>query len=239
VEMVVGLIVLVALIVGGFMLFNRLRASPTADRASRAFRSRIDEVQESKHREPTVETLRPGDAIAFSDGSNVVVTSVLECQEQVGPRNSVWRWSFLDDRRMLEAARDGNVLYERQEVARQEGPLFERFVAEADQGGILKLFEQRVRANVAASTPVTFEYADRTFHLRSTGTFTAKHSGRSLGEVWEDISPQAGDNVYFEAEAPTGEQLLGIWTSHIALLVGQPVGLTDIDAIYPGGEELA
>jgi hypothetical protein len=236
--MLIGLIVLVALIVGGLMIFNRLRASPTADRATRAFRSRADDVQEVNHRDPTVETLRPGDAIAFSDGTNVVVTSVLECQEQVGPRSSAWRWSFLDDRRMLEAARDGNVLYDQQEIARQEGPVFERLVAEADQGGILKLFEQRVRANVAASTPVTFEHAGLTFHVRSTGTFIAKHSGRRLGEVWEDISPQAGDNVYFEAEAPSGEQLLGIWTSHIALLVGRPVGLTDIDAIYPGGEDL-
>src|SRR5690349_11666701 len=199
--MLIGLIVFVALIVGGLMICNRLRASPTADRATRAFRMRTEDVQEVKHRDPTVEARRPGDAIAFSDGTNVVVTSVLECQEQVGPRSSAWRWSFLDDRRMLEAARDGNVLYDSQEVARQEGPAFERFVAEADQGGILKLFEQRVRANVAASTPVTFEHGGLTFHMRSTGTFTAKHSGRPLGEVWEDISPQAGDNVYFEAEA--------------------------------------
>jgi hypothetical protein len=53
-------------------------------------------------------------------------------------------------------------------------------------------------------------------------------------DVWQDISPQAGDNVYFEAEAQSGEQLLGVWTSHILLLVGEPLGITDIDAIYPG-----
>lgn len=230
-------IILIVLVVGGFLLFNRLRATPEADRAARVLRSRREEAAPTV-REPTVNTLEPGDAIALGDGTNAVVDTVLECREQVGPRTTAWRWNFLDDRKLLETAPDGNVLYDRSEIAYQGGELFQRLVAEADQGGILKTFEQRVRAGAVASEPLTFEHAGLTFHMRSTGTFTAVARGKSLEgrDAWQDISPQAGDNVYFEAEARSGEQLLGVWTSHIALLVGQPLGLTDIDAIYPGAE---
>jgi hypothetical protein len=238
-EQLIGLLVLAILVIGGFVLFSRARASSTADRAARMVRSRIDNVQERKAREPTLETLRPGDAVAFSDGSNALVSSVLECREQVEPRVSAWRWSFLDDGKMIEVAPDGNVIYDRSEIAYQGGELFQQLVSEAGQGGVLKLFEQRVRAGTVATNPLTFEHASLTFHMRSTGTFSSVASGKPLGEVWRDISPQAGDNVYFEAEAQSGEQLLGVWTSHIVLLVGQPLGVTDIDAIYPGMEESA
>jgi hypothetical protein len=239
VEQLIVLVVLAILVVGGFMLFNRLKASPTASRAAQVARSRIDNVKENKLREPTPETTQPGDAIAFSDGTNGLVESVLVCNEVVGPRSSAWRWSFLDDGKMIEAAPDGNVLYDRSEVVYQGSEPFQHLIAEASQGGVLKLFEQRVRAGTAASNPMTFDHAGLTFHVRSTGTFAAQASGKPLREVWRDISPQAADNVYFEAEAPSGEQLLGVWTSHIALLVGHPLGVTDIEAMYPGSEESA
>ena len=233
-EQLIPLVILIILVVGGFVIFNRLRASPTVDRGVRAARMHLDNPSEPSLREATPSTLEPGDAIAFSDGGNAVVESVLECRERVGPRTTSWRWSFLDDAKMLEAAPDGNVLYERSEVAYQGGELFQRLVAEADQGGILKSFEKRVRDGTVASDPLKFDYDGLTFHMRSTGTFTAAARGKPLGEVWQDISPEAGDNVFFEAEAQSGEQLLGVWTSHIVLLVGRNQGLTDIDAIYPG-----
>lgn len=230
--------ILLVLVVGGFYIFTRLRSTPEAERARNVMRSRRHEDAPAV-REPTISTLEPGDAVAFGDGTNAVVETVLECREQVGPRTTAWRWSFLDDRKLLEAAPDANVLYDRSEVAYQGGELFQRLVAEADQGGILKTFEQRVRAGTVASEPLTFEHAGLTFHMRSTGTFTAAMRGKPLDgvDVWQDISPQAGDNVYFEAEARSGEQLLGVWTSHIALLIGQPLGITDIDAIYAGAGE--
>jgi hypothetical protein len=234
VEQLIGLIVLVVVVIGGFMVFNRLRASPTVDRAARVARMHLDDVKEPGLREPTPTTLEPGDAVSFSDGGNAVVETVLECREVVGPRTTSWRWSFLDDGKMLEAAPDGNVLYDRTEVAYQGGELFQRLVAEADQGGILKSFEKRVRDGTVASDPLRFEHDGVSFHMRSTGTFTASVRGKSPGEVWQDVSPEAGDNVFFEAEAQTGEQLLGVWTSHIVVLVGRSLGLTDIDAIYPG-----
>ena len=235
-DALIPLIVLIVVVVGGFVLFTRLRATPEAARAQQVWRSRREDAQAPAVREPTVQTVEPGDAVAFSDGDNAVIVSVLECREVVGPRTSTWRWSFLDDGKLLEAAPDANVLYTESSVAYQGDATFQRLVAEPEQGGVLKTFEQRVRSGTSASEPVTFEHAGHTFHMRSTGTFSAQARGKPLGEVWQDVSPSAGDNVYFEAEAQTGEQLLGVWTSHIALLVGRPLGLTDVDAIYPGTE---
>ena len=64
-------------------------------------------------------------------------------------------------------------------------------------------------------------------------------------DVWRDINPSnPGDNVYFELEptqdvpaAQSGSEVLGIWTSHIALLFGRPLRPADIQAIYPHAEE--
>ena len=64
-------------------------------------------------------------------------------------------------------------------------------------------------------------------------------------DVWRDINPSnPGDNVYFELE-PTedtpgddsGSEVLGIWTSHIALLFGRPLKAGDIQTIYPRAEQ--
>ena len=238
-ELLLSLVVLLILIVGGLFLVVRLRGSTTVNRAARVIGSRLDDVPKSNHREPTVETLLPGDAVAFSDGGNGLVVSVLECSEQVGPRSTSWRWSFLDDQKLIEAVPDRNILYDGSEVTYQGTSLFNRLSAEAGQGGIIKLFEQRVRAGTNASNPLSFEHADLTFHMRSTGTFGAKALGKPLGEVWRDVSPEPGENIYFKAQAASGEQLLGIWTSHILLLVGRPLGITDVDAIYPGTEGAA
>jgi hypothetical protein len=238
-EFLVGIIILVVLIVGGVVLFNNLRTSPTGARAARAIRSQIDTPRQTRQREPSLETLEPNDAIAFGDGGNGLVMSVLECSEQVGSRTTTWRWAFLDDGKLVEAGPEGRLLFEPPEIAYQGGETFQRLVADPDQGGVLKLFEQRVRTGSSATNPTYFEQAGQTFRLSSTGTFAARASGRPLGEVFRDISPQAGDNIYFEAEADNGDHLLGIWTTHIALLVGQPLGLTDVDAVYAGGEETA
>lgn len=236
-EPLVLLVVLVILIGGGFFVFQRLFGSDTARRAARVMQSRLDENPAGPaRREPSVENLLPGDAVSFSDGTDAIVQSVLECREQVGPRTTGFRWSVLDGGRLLEWAPDATVLYTTRTVAPQGGELFQQFVASPAQGGILKTFEARVQAGTAASNPVSFEREGETFHLRSTGAFTARVLGGSPGEVLADVLPNADENVYFEAEAQSGAQLLGVWTTHILLLVGHPVGRTDIEAIYPGSE---
>ena len=236
-ELVISLVVVIVLIAGGFFLFQRFFGSDTARRAARIVKSRIDDGRAGPaQRQPAVDNLLPGDAISFSDDSDSVVRSVLECREQLGPRTTSFRWSVLDDGRVLEWAPDATILYSTRSVAYQGEEPFQKLTDAPAQGGVLKTFEARVQASTVASNPVTLEHDGQAFHMRSTGTFTARLLGDAPGEVLADVAPNADDNVYFEAEARDGSQLLGIWTSHILLLVGKPLGKTDIAAIYPGSE---
>ncbi|MCC7106324.1 MAG: hypothetical protein IT307_14375 [Chloroflexi bacterium] len=236
--MLVLLLVILVLIVGGFMLYRRLSSSDTGRRAARVVASRLDgPTAGPARREPSVDNLLPGDVVSFADEGDHVVQSVLECSEQVGPRSTGFRWALLDGNNVLESASDGAVFYTRRAVAYQGGEQFQKLVAPPTEGGALKTFEVRVQAGTIASNPVVFQHDGGEFHLRSTGTFTARTLGATPGEVFADITPNADDNVYFEAESRNGDQLLGIWTTHILLLVGRPVSKTDIEAIYPGSED--
>jgi hypothetical protein len=92
-----------------------------------------------------------------------------------------------------------------------------------------------------------FEYEGRVYRVVSTGIFDARPIGQTKFpnlDVWRDVNPtNPGDNVYFELE-PTVEtpgddssEVLGIWTSHIALLFGRPLKAADIQSIYPRAEQ--
>jgi hypothetical protein len=90
-----------------------------------------------------------------------------------------------------------------------------------------------------------FEYEGAVLRIVSTGIFDARPIGQTSYpnlDVWRDINPSnPGDNVYFELE-PTqedanGTEVLGVWTSHIALLYGRPLKAGDIQSIYPRSEE--
>jgi hypothetical protein len=119
---------------------------------------------------------------------------------------------------------------------------------------VLKAFEARVRQGTAARQPTLFEYDGRVYRVVSTGIFEARPAGAPSyrqdalpkAEVWRDIHPSnPADNVYFELEptedVPEGEsgsEVLGIWTSHIALLFGRPLLPADVQTIYPAaGQE--
>jgi hypothetical protein len=180
--------------------------------------------------EKTVANLEPGDGLAFWDGQNCLVDSVLRCTEVVNERVTEWQWVLLSDGRLLEIAPDANMVYDAPEVLQQGSEPFEQLTGER---GVLRAFEQRVREEVAGSQPVHFQYGDVNYQVKSTGTFTAQVGGQPLTrDVWRDVSPNAGDNVYFEMAAESGAAL-GVWTTHIALYVGQPLRETDIDSIYP------
>ena len=58
----------------------------------------------------------------------------------------------------------------------------------------------------------------------------AYHTGITAQRSASDPS----QNVYFELDAPDGTQGLGIWTTHILLLIGEPLKTSDIRALYPG-----
>lgn len=235
-EGLITLLVLVALVIGGLVLYGRLRASPEARRVETILRAERRTTTEAPAlREPTVETLRPGDAVSFWDGEDAIVDCVLECEERLGARRTRWRWNLLRGGRLLETAPDGNVLYTSSTVLYQGTAPFEELTAEPASGGVLKTFEARVRASTVGSNPVFYEHEGRRFQVRSTGTFAATPLGPPpTAEVWRDLADDPSQNVYFEMDAPDGTQALGIWTTHILLLVGEPLKTTDIRSIYPG-----
>jgi hypothetical protein len=221
------------------------------DRLNRALHQALDpdKAQTSQVRQPTLESLEPGDVVSLWDGGDAVVEAVLVCREEVNGRETTWRWNLLDEGRMLAVAPEGNVLYTRTVVFHQGSEEFETLTCDPEQGGALKAFEARVRQGSAARHPVLFEYQGKPYRVVSTGVFDARPAGRPSyvpgaypkSEVWRDINPtNPGDNVYFELEptdpAPDDDgqnEVLGIWTSHIALLFGKPLSGADIRSIYP------
>lgn len=216
------------------------------DRLNRAIQQHLDPDHPlPRSRQPTIEDLLPGDVVSFWDGGDSVVQAVLECREELNRRVTVWRWNLLDEGRVLEVTPEGTTLYERCAVLHQSSAEFETLTADPDQGGVLKAFEARVREGTAARNPTLFEYEGNAYRVVSTGIFDARPLGQPSYpnlEVWRDINPNnAGDNVYFELEPTQDDQadseVLGIWTSHIALLFGRPLKPGDIQTIYPRSEE--
>jgi hypothetical protein len=221
-------------------MFNRL---------NRALQQALDPSKPAGQvRQPTLETLLPGDVVSFWDGGDNVVQAVLDCREELNRRETAWRWDLLDEGRVLEVTPEGNVLYERSVTVHQDSADFETLTTSPEQGGVLKAFELRVREGNAARNPTLFEFESRVYRVVSTGIFDARpvdQSGYPNLEVWRDVNPSnPGDNVYFELE-PTeetpgdtsGSEVLGIWTTHIALLFGRPLKPGDIQALYPRAEK--
>jgi hypothetical protein len=216
------------------------------DRLNRALQQRLDPDKTGPHlRQPTVENLLPGDVVSFWDGGDNVVQAVLECKEELNRRQTVWRWNLLDEGRVLEVTPEANTLYERTVVVHQSSAEFETLTADPEQGGVLKAFEARVREGTAARNPTLFEFEAKVYRVVSTGIFDAHPVGNPAYPevaVWRDINPSnPGDNVYFELEPTTDDEsvsdVLGIWTTHIALLFGRPLKPADIQSIYPRSEE--
>lgn len=219
------------------------------DRLNRALQQHLDPNRlPPQQRQATTETLLPGDVVSFWEGGDAVVQAVLECREELNRRETVWRWNILDEGRVLEVTPEGTTLYERTDILHQTSAEFEVLTADPAQGGVLKAFELRVREGTAARNPTLFEYGDSVYRVVSTGIFAARSIGQTGYpnlEVWRDINPTSpGDNVYFELEptedlpeGASGTDVLGIWTTHIALLFGRPLRAGDIQTIYPRSEE--
>jgi hypothetical protein len=207
-----------------------------------------DKTSARQRQQPTVETLLPGDVVSFWDHGDHVVQAVLECREELNRRETVWSWYVLDEGQLLSWSPEGDTLYQRTEILNQSSAEFETLTSDPEAGGVLKAFESRVRQGTAARNPTLFEFEGNVYRVVSTGIFAARPIGRTAFPnlaVWRDINPSSpGDNVYFELE-PTLEsedpdsptEVLGIWTSHIALMFGRPLKPGDIQTIYPRAEQ--
>jgi hypothetical protein len=219
------------------------------DRINRVLQQHLDPNRpQSQARQPTVDSLLAGDVVSFWDGGDNVVRAVLQCSEELNRRETVWRWNILDEGRVLEVTPEATTLYERTAILHQTSAEFEVLTADPEQGGVLKAFEARVRQGTAARNPTLFEYEGKVYRVVSTGIFDARPIGQTGYpnlDVWRDVNPNnPGDNVYFELEptedlpeGESGSDVLGIWTTHIALLFGRPLKAGDIQTIYPRSEE--
>jgi len=184
-----------------------------------------------------VETLQPGDVLALWDGKEVLVERVVECQETLPTRVTRWRWVFLEAGQLLGVTPAGNTLYADTKVLKQGTAPYEELAAGAEQGGILKTFEARVQNRSVGRDPVFWDFEGQRYQIQATGTFSAPDQAFPQTEVWREVSVDEGQNVYFRMVGPEAAQVLGIWTSHIALLVGRVLTRTDVREIYRAGRQ--
>ena len=180
-------------------------------------------------------TLQPGDAISFWGEGDKVVTCVFDCREGIGERSYTWRWIFLDDGSLLEHSPDGRWRYAEHQIIPQGSSLFSDLVG---PGGMLEVFEARVRNDTVGDDPVFVELRERRYRVTSTGTVEAQRRGSAPGlGPWTQLLTNAEENIYFSLVAADDEEngVLGLWTSHVCLSFGKPVTDTDVTGIYPRG----
>ncbi len=180
-------------------------------------------------------SVKPGDVIALWSGQEPLVERVVSCQETLPGRVTRWKWVFLEKGQLLAATPSGNVLYDRTAVLYQGTAPYEQLTGEIESGGVLKTFEARVRDGSVGTNPVFFDYEGQRYRVLSTGTFAAPDEPVPEAEVWSDVQADEGQNVYFRLAGAEGVQVLGIWTSHIALLFGKPLATSDVREIYRSG----
>ena len=244
----------IALIILAGYLFYRQRSQSVSGEPSRQGPARAPQIGQAGAPAPaehSLRDLRPGDAITFWGIGEQVVTSVLQCREEVSGRLAHWQWALLDGGGVVESSLEGLRLYVEPRIIHQGTAEFENLVPPA---GALARFEEHVRAGNVGRNPVLFEDGERTYKIVSTGTFAVTLLGDPpTGEVWRDISTNPSENVFFELQpvsspAPDGnghgrrgvedppeeEQLLGIWTSHIWVGKGKRLKESDVTGVYAG-----
>jgi hypothetical protein len=191
-------------------------------------RQRRKDAGHAPVQETTPQTLRPGDALMLWNGDDRIVQTTLALAEHLNNRETDWRWLLLDGDTVLEVLSGGEtVYYDRWEIVQQGSVDFVRLVG--DQDGLLRVFEARVRDGSSALNPTVFEYDGGQWQLLATGTFVVRDAaGGALGEVWRDVTPNEGDNVYAKFVGSGGEKALAVWTTHIGFLRGRDLGPSDL-----------
>jgi hypothetical protein len=176
--------------------------------------------------------LQRGDVIVFWDTGDAIVTATLDCSESTSGRQTTWRWLFLSSGPMIEAAGRTNTIYEQTDVIAKGTVAFQRLTGSAHDGGALQTFEARQRNGTEVTDPVVFRMDAAAYRLVSTGTFSCTRTGPLDEPVWRDISSIEGENVYFRMQSTDGSEVLGVWTTDIALLKGRPLANAEIKGLY-------
>jgi hypothetical protein len=177
-------------------------------------------------------SLAPGDVVEIWEGGSLVVKTVFVCQETVDDRSYGWRWTFMDDRSLLEASPDGCFWYRAHQIVKQGSDLYEELVA---QDGALVRFEQRVREGSSGRRPVEITIDGKSYRLTGTGTVGVKQTGPDPEPMpWRSFDRNPESNVYFGLVdvADDSNVKLGLWTVHVCLSSGRELSETDVTAVY-------
>ena len=202
------------------------------DRMRDALRGKKQQEKVEIRTTETPADLRRGDVIVFWEAGDAVVTATLDCWENLSGRQTTWRWLHLSSGAILETLGSDTYIYESTEIIQQGTVAFQRLIGSAAEEGVLQTFEARVRNGTVATDPVSFRMGDAAFRVKSTGTFLCAREGPLTADVWRDISDEQGQNVYFRMQSTEGAEVLGIRTSHIALLTGRRLPPTEIKGLY-------
>lgn len=176
--------------------------------------------------------LQRGDAIVFWEMGDALVTATLDCREHLSGRERAWRWLFLSSGAMLEVIGGATAIYEQTDVIARGTVAYQRLTGSVQDDGVLQTYEARARDGSLATDPVVFRMEDAAYRVAATGTFSCVRAGSLDRAVWRDISEQAGENVYFRMQSTDGAEVLGIWTSDIALLRGRHLAGAEIKGLY-------
>jgi hypothetical protein len=176
--------------------------------------------------------LQRGDVIVFWEGGDALVTAALDCSETVAGRRSTWRWLFLSTGPMIEVVGDATRIYERTDIIPRGTVAFQRLTGSVQEDGVLQTFEARIRDGSVAMDPVVFRMEETAYRVLGTGTFSCTRAGPLTQAVWRDISDDESQNVYFRMQSTEGAEVLGIWTTDIALMYGRPLANAEIKGLY-------
>src|SRR5207245_9357466 len=82
--------------------FDGAERQPMFNRLKRDLQQALDPNKTGPQpRQPTVDSLLPGDVVSMGDLGDHVVESVLDCREELNQRVTSWRWNLLDEGHML------------------------------------------------------------------------------------------------------------------------------------------
>jgi hypothetical protein len=170
----------------------------------------------------------PGDQIGLRASAPLTIRTALHCGESIGGRLTTWRWLFLDDGSLFEAAPKGCFHYERHEVVPTGSDLFVELVA---QDGALVRFERRVRAGTVGRRHIRVTLDGQPYRVAFTGTAAVQRFGPAPElAAWRDLRPEADQNVYFGLLQDTDphQAALGLWTSDVCLSFGERVEPSEV-----------
>jgi hypothetical protein len=176
----------------------------------------------------------PGDTVQLAGEERPrAFETVFLCSETIEGQVTEWRWIFLDDGSLLEAAPKGIFRYGRHQAINRGTRRHQELVA---QDGALVRFEGHVRAGTWAQRPVHVTVEGVSYRVVYTGTVSAQQLGPEPPlAAWRTFNPDPAKNVFFGLTSTSDEQatILGLWTDDVSLSFGRELRPDEL-TVTPG-----